>query len=199
MKRVAIFYATREGHTQRIAQHVAAELRTRGLDADLENLRDVAVEIDFCSYSAAILAASVHLGRHEPEMVRFVKRHLAELDRIPTAFLSVTLSEAGAERLDATPEQRAQFTAGVRIVMEKFFEETGWHPNRVKAIAGALCYSRYNPLVRFVMKRIAKRAGVATDTSRDYEFTDWIALDRFVEQLTEDISEPAASPVPART
>jgi hypothetical protein len=30
------------------------------------------------------------------------------------------------------------------------------------------------------MKEIARRAGGPTDTSRDYEFTDWAALDRFV-------------------
>jgi menaquinone-dependent protoporphyrinogen oxidase len=33
------------------------------------------------------------------------------------------------------------------------------------------------------MKRIARKAGAPTDTSRDYEFTNWQALDRFVEQL----------------
>ena len=30
------------------------------------------------------------------------------------------------------------------------------------------------------MKRIARKAGAPTDTSRDFEFTDWAALDRFV-------------------
>jgi menaquinone-dependent protoporphyrinogen IX oxidase len=33
------------------------------------------------------------------------------------------------------------------------------------------------------MKRIAKRAGAPTDTTRDYVFTDWVALDRFVEEF----------------
>ena len=39
---------------------------------------------------------------------------------------------------------------------------------------------RYNFLIRFVMKRIARKAGAPTDTSRDYEFTDWSTLDAFV-------------------
>jgi menaquinone-dependent protoporphyrinogen oxidase len=46
-------------------------------------------------------------------------------------------------------------------------------------VAGALPYTRYNFLVRFLMKRIARKAGGPTDTSRDYDFTDWAALDRF--------------------
>jgi menaquinone-dependent protoporphyrinogen oxidase len=33
------------------------------------------------------------------------------------------------------------------------------------------------------MKRIARKAGAPTDTSRDHEFTNWPALDRFVEDM----------------
>jgi menaquinone-dependent protoporphyrinogen oxidase len=163
-------------------------MSSHGFDVDVKNLRDDSGSVDLDEYAAAILAASVHIGKHEREMVKFVKDHLAELDRLPSAFLSVTLSEAGAERLDATPEERARHSAGVREVMEKFFVDTGWRPQRVKPIAGALLYSKYNPLIRFVMKRIAKKAGAGTDTSRDYEYTDWVSLDRFVDDLADELT-----------
>lgn len=194
MKPICVFYATREGQTQRIAERVAADLRARGLDADVMNLRYVPTAMSLSSYSAAILAASVHAGRHEPEMVKFVRQHLAELATLPTAFLSVTLSEAGAERADATREEHARFVAGVNEVLNRFFQATGWHPKLVKPVAGALVYTKYNPLVRFVMKRIARKAGASTDTSRDHEYTNWIALRRFVEEFAGTVS---ASPAPA--
>lgn len=57
--------------------------------------------------------------------------------------------------------------------------QTG-NPTRVELIAGALKYTQYNPLVRFIMRRIAATAGGDLDTSRDYEYTDWAAVDRFV-------------------
>jgi menaquinone-dependent protoporphyrinogen oxidase len=41
------------------------------------------------------------------------------------------------------------------------------------------------------MKRIAKEAGGATDTSRDYEYTDWVGLDRFVDELADELSSSA--------
>jgi menaquinone-dependent protoporphyrinogen oxidase len=78
--------------------------------------------------------------------------------------------------------------------MEKFFVDTGWRPQRVKPIAGALLYSKYNPLVRFVMKRIARKAGTRTDTSRDYEYTDWVSLDRFIDELAEELTASAPQP-----
>jgi menaquinone-dependent protoporphyrinogen IX oxidase len=38
------------------------------------------------------------------------------------------------------------------------------------------------------MKRIAKKAGAETDTSRDYEYTDWSALDRCVDEIFREIA-----------
>jgi menaquinone-dependent protoporphyrinogen oxidase len=37
------------------------------------------------------------------------------------------------------------------------------------------------------MRFIAKRAGATTDTSRDHEYTDWQALDRFADELAVDV------------
>lgn len=196
MKSVAVFYATREGQTQKIAERVAARLGKQGFSTEIRNVLDDAELDELSSYAAAILAASVHMGRHEREMVKFVRHHLAELQRLPiTAFLSITLSEAGVERQDCGAEQRAEFEAGVTQVLDTFFTETGWHPRHVKAVAGALVYTKYNPVVRFVMKQIAKRAGADTDTSRNYEYTDWVALEAFLDEITTEIESASAAPI----
>ncbi len=97
MKPIGILYATREGQTERIAGYVGSALDARGFGIEIRNLRYNASAIRLDQYAAVILAASVHIGRHEAEMVRFVKRHLPELNRMPAAFLSVTLSQAGVE------------------------------------------------------------------------------------------------------
>lgn len=195
MKTVGVLYATREGHTRRIAEHVAADLRVRGLHPEVENLRERAAAINLHDYSGVILAASVHAGAHEAEMVKFVKAQRSALEAMPAAFLSVTLSEAGAERADATPLEHARFVAEVEQMIGKFFEETGWHAQRVKPVAGALLYTRYNVLLRFLMKRIARKSGGSTDTSRDHIYTDWQALDQFVNEFAEEISEADAKRV----
>jgi menaquinone-dependent protoporphyrinogen oxidase len=105
------------------------------------------------------------------------------LNDVPTAFLSVSLTEAGAEDPAAPHEKRAQATADVQAFMERFFEDTGWRPRESMPVAGALLYTKYGRIMRFVMKTISKRSGGDTDTSRDYVYTDWEALDRFVEHL----------------
>ena len=140
----------------------------------------------------------MHIGRYAPEVVAFVKDHRSALERMTTAFVSVTLSEAGVERSDATPAEHAKFVADVRRVNERFFEQTGWHPARVENVAGALVYTRYNFLVRLVMKWIARNSGSSTDTSRDHDYTDWVALDRFVAAFAEDILADAGRALPDR-
>jgi len=126
-------------------------------------------------------------------MVQFVKRHIEELNRIPTAFLSVSLSEAGAEDTKAPQERRAQAVLDVRKMIEGFLVETGWHPTLVRAVAGALPYTKYNLLMRFIMKWISRRAGGDTDTSRDYEYTDWAAVERFAAEFEAPLREPRAA------
>ena len=178
--RAVIFYATREGQTRRIAEHVATDLRRRAHDVERYDVTTVTATIDWSRYDWACVAASVHAGHHEPEMIAFVKRHRQALERLGAAFLSVTLSAAGAEDVRAATESRERAAADAQRMIEVFEQETGWRPERAMPVAGALAYSRYNFIIRFVMKRIARKAGAPTDTSRDYEFTNWSALDTFI-------------------
>jgi menaquinone-dependent protoporphyrinogen oxidase len=194
-KRVGVFYATREGHAKRIAGRIAEDLRVHGFDVDVFDIRRP-IPFALENYSAAVLAASVHGGNHEKEMIQFVKDHRLELDGMVTAFLSVTLSEAGAERADATPAEHAQFALDVERMLQKFHKETNWQPTLTRPVAGALLYTHYNFLLRLIMRRIAKKTGGGTDTSRDYVYTDWVDLDKFAEELAMQIRDAhVAEPV----
>ncbi len=183
MKPVLILFATREGQTRRIAEHLAATIRARGYLADVVDAADLPSEFSVEDYQAAVIAASVHREKHEKEMISFVRDFRGELECMPAVFLSVSLSEAGAEDAAATPEHRAQAAADVQKMIDAFLKETGWHPSKVRAAAGALSYTKYNFLTRFVMKRIAKAQGASTDTSRDHELTDWEALDHIADEV----------------
>lgn len=176
-------YATREGQTRRIAEHLAATIRARGTQAEVINAAELPPAFSLDAYQAAIVAASVHLGKHEPEMIAFVQRNRMRLEALPTVFLSVSLSEAGAEDQNAPPDRRVIAAADVQRMIDHFLSETGWHPSRIQAVAGALMYTKYNFLVRFVMQRIARGAGASTDASQNHELTDWAALDRLVDEL----------------
>ena len=181
--RAAVFFATREGHARKIAGRVAAHIRAHGVDTDVLDVRRLRSPVDWSQYALACVTASVHRGPHEREMIAFARRDRDELTHVRAVFLSVTLSEAGAEDPTAPAGRRAQAAADARRMIDVFIAETGWRPARTLPVAGALAYTRYNFLVRFVMKRIARQQGVSTDTSRDHEFTNWPAVDAVVDQL----------------
>jgi menaquinone-dependent protoporphyrinogen oxidase len=191
--KVAVFFATREGQTSKIANRIAADLRAKGVAVDIVNVRTRAAPLDWSAYATAFVAASVHSGHHEREMIEFVRGSRDELRRIGTVFISVSMSEAGAEDLHASAERRERSEADAERMVDVFIKETGWKPERYLRVAGALLYTHYNFLVRFVMKRISRQNGGPTDTSRDYEFTDWPALDRFVDEVIAPTPGPGAA------
>jgi len=180
--KAAILFATREGQTRRIAERIAGDLRQSGAAADVIDL-GTAPRLILSDYALVCVAASVHVGKHERTAVAFVKRHRAELERLSAVFVSVSLSEAGVEDLARSQDERRKSSADVQRMIDDFAKETGWRPARVFPVAGALAYTRYNLLLRFVMKRIARKAGGPTDTSRDHELTDWASVDRFAREL----------------
>jgi menaquinone-dependent protoporphyrinogen oxidase len=185
MKPILLIYATREGHTRHIAEHIAAMLKKQNRSFRLIDAALMPRDLSVADHSSAIIAASLHAGKHESEMVRFVTTHLAELRDLPTLFLSISLSQVMVEDPNAPAEKRAQAESDVKRTLQEFFEQTCWKPSHVAAVAGALQYSKYNFLIRYVMKRISGKAGGPVDTTRDYEFTDWNKLDDLVEHFVQ--------------
>jgi menaquinone-dependent protoporphyrinogen oxidase len=91
---VLVAYATKHGSTGEIASAIGATLRDAGLDADVRSARDVRT---LEPYDAVILGSALYSAHWQRDANRFVKRHLAELQRRP-----VWLFSSGP--LDHSPE-----------------------------------------------------------------------------------------------
>lgn len=72
-----------------------------------------------------------------------------------------------------------------------FARDAGWTPHRIVLVAGALKYLEYDFLKRMIMRLIAKKEGRDTDTSKDYEYTDWEALRRFCDEFVANHARKA--------
>jgi menaquinone-dependent protoporphyrinogen oxidase len=187
--KVLIVYATTEGQTRKVARFVADAIEEARHSCVLIDAADVEAGFQLPDADAAIIAGSVHLGRYQSALAHLVTTNQRGLADMPSAFLSISLAAAGDE---ADREDVAE-------CVKRFAEETGWVPGLVEHVAGAFRYTSYDFFKRWAMKYIALRKGSPTDTSRDYELTDWQALARFVQGFLLQVDgwpAPPAAPGP---
>jgi menaquinone-dependent protoporphyrinogen oxidase len=174
MSRILILYGTTDGHTTKIATKLGETFRALGCDATVAHAGRVATDAWPERYDGIVVAASIHMGSYQRPVRRWVQAHAAQLSRIPSAFLSVCL---------AVLEQRPEVHQEVQDIILRFLRRTGWRPTVVKPVAGAVPYTRYGWLKRRIMRRMVARVSGDTDTTRDYEYTDWEDLDAFAREF----------------
>jgi menaquinone-dependent protoporphyrinogen oxidase len=51
-----------------------------------------------------------------------------------------------------------------------------------------MAFTKYPWWLRWIMKRISRSQGGPTDTSRDHELTDWIAVEQFAADFAGALS-----------
>lgn len=189
MARILIVYGTTEGHTADVAERMATAIRNEGHEVELYESKELGKQPVTGQFDGIIVGGSVHTGEHQSSLREFAKRNRTLLERLPSAFFSVSLSAADADE---------EAVADTREVVDKFIRETGWQPRQVETIAGALVFTQYNFFIRHLMKLIAKRHGrTDLDTARDYDFTDWVAVERFAREFAAKVAGGVreASPV----
>ncbi len=178
MARVLILYGTTDGHTRKIATAMAGVLTGEGSRVDTFDAKDVASDIRPEDYDGVIVAASIHLGGYQRAVRRWVRDHAEQLNRRRGAFVSVCLGIL---------EQRAEAQREVREIMARFLADSGWSPTQSTTVAGALLYTKYGWLKKWIIRRIVAKAGGDTDTTRDFEYTDWNELRAFARAFAQQV------------
>jgi menaquinone-dependent protoporphyrinogen oxidase len=184
-RRFLIVYATSYGQTAKIAGRMADLLIASGESVTLVNAGNHPRDFHAGEFDGVIIGGSIIGGRHQRALVRFVRLHRALLNTIPSAFFSVSGSAASPVETER---------AKARQFVDQFLDTAGWQPVLTETIGGAMAYTKYNPFLRWFIKRAAKAAGGPTDTSRDHEMTDWTQVERFVEAFVKAVPVPAETP-----
>ncbi len=182
MSNVLIAYATSEGQTARISKSLAERLGDAGHAVDLADLASRTPGLEVSGYDGVIVAASVHAGKHQESVMRFVAEHAEALGDKVTAFLSVSMSAASAT-------EAGRERAGEQVA--SFLESVAWRPDFVETVAGAFRYSSFSRGWRWmigVSQRIfgkeLRRQGWP-DLTGDGEYTDWVALRKFGDSFAD--------------
>ncbi|MBN8542447.1 MAG: protoporphyrinogen oxidase [Deltaproteobacteria bacterium] len=170
MAKILIIYGTTQGQTGKVAIRIKEVLVANGHSVDLFDVRKVPSSVVPRNFDAVLIGASVHVGGYQRDLKKWVKGHSIELKSVTSGFFSVCLSVL---------QKEASVQQEIAKIIEDFFKASLWQPQARAVFAGGLAYSKYSFLVKWWMKRIAEKSGGDTDTSRDYEYTDWNAVSRF--------------------
>jgi menaquinone-dependent protoporphyrinogen oxidase len=177
---ILLVYGTKEGQTATIAERIAQIIRNRGHEVTACSVKDIPAGFTFDSFDAAMVGGSIHMGAYPAQLRSFVTHHRDWLNTVPSGFFTVCM---------AIHSKNAAEREAAKAYGNRFADATQWHPQLIETFAGAVKYTQYNFITRYIMKMITKREGGSTDTARDHEYTDWDAVARFTHQFLETISQ----------
>lgn len=154
--RLLIIYASRYGQTEKIARRMAMATGVRTVAVSIADAASVSLQ----DYDFLIIASSVYFGKHDRRIEEFVRKNAQSIAAMQSAFVSVSGSKDPA-------------------FVQEFSRRTGWIPEVQVSFAGGEPYTKYGFFTRWLMRSIARKHGRRVDVHRDYDFTDWKAVDHF--------------------
>ena len=179
--KLLIAYASNEGQTAKIAHRIEHYLQNRGEDVDVADVSAIPPNFSIGSYDGVMVAAPVYAQKHPYIASQFVQTHPHSLNTVPSIFVSVSLAAA---------DSKLETQAAAKRLAQTFLERTGWKPTHTECVAGALAYTHYGFFKRMMLHWIMRRAGVKTDTSKDYEYTNWKAVEELAERFLAMVRDP---------
>jgi len=168
--KILIAFGTSEGQTRKIAEAIAARLRELRHDIHLYDTASSPADLHVGSFDKVIIAASVHQQGHQAPVEDFVVAKLAQLQKVPTLFLSISLSAAFPEGI---PEAQSYVDA--------LLKSTSWKPTQSFLVAGALRYTEYDYFKQQILEHVVLKGRQVEGRNGDHEFTDWASLFRTIE------------------
>tara|TARA_Y100001954_G_C15525806_1_gene461656 strand:+ start:131 stop:652 length:522 start_codon:yes stop_codon:yes gene_type:complete len=172
MLKTLIIYSTTDGQTIKICDKLVKDCFNN--NAKLCSLKDV-IEEDLNSYNKIIIGASIRYGKHNPNVLKFVKRNIQILNKVKSAFFSVNVVARKKEK--NTPSTNPYVT--------KFIKQTNWEPTKIGVFAGKVDYPSYRIFDKYVIRFIMWLTKGPTDISKSYEFTNWDEVKKFGKIINE--------------
>jgi len=167
---LTVYYATRDGQAQRIAEHICRKLSDAGSQAEPRNLLpEPPAPAALAAAPLIVLVAAVRYGKHLPEADQFLATYCALPAPPPMALASVNL----------TARKPGKTTSTGNAYLRKTIARHQLEPALAVAFAGRLDYRRYSWRDRQIIRFIMLLTGGPTDPETCVEYTSWEAVEDF--------------------
>lgn len=174
MQNILILYSSVDGHTLKICQKIAQNLEQQGHSTQLTSVEQVTEET-LLPFDKVVIGASIRYGKHRKNFVDFIQVNKNLLDKKHCSFFSVNLVARKADK--NTPETNPY--------LQKLLKELDWQPSLLAVFAGKVDYQKYAFFDRIMIQLIMWMTKGPTDPKSVIDYTDWLAVDTFSQQISE--------------
>lgn len=177
---ILILFASTEGHTRKIGHYMADHLTALGHVVTVSDISNRPPALH--AFDLVMLGGSLHVLKHQVLLSNYARAHAITLNRKNSVFFPIGLGPASQDERATTEFKRA---------VGAFLDRSGWNPERVELMAGALKYDEGDLFKQRVIDRLNNGPGRIQDPSGSYEFTDWERITAFCNELHADHSTPS--------
>ena len=168
MAKILITYSTTDGHTRTICERLRQVIEDQQHSVVVSWMTDDP-DIDLESFDKVVIGASIRYGKHQPQVVDFIRKNQSALENRPSAFFSVNVVARKPEK--SQPETNPY--------LQKFLTKISWEPQNLAVFAGRIDYPSYGFVDRQMIRFIMWITRGPTDPTSTIEFTDWDKVDEF--------------------
>lgn len=173
---ILVTYATRYGSTQEVAGAIAATLRERGLEVDLQPMRKVQT---LAGFRAIVMGAPLYIGRWHKDARKFLSQYQEAFTQRPVAIF--TLGPAQSKDKDWGP---------VHAQLDQELARYPW----LTPVALELFGGKYDPAkLNFLDKLLASFPASPLYQMPASDLRDWTAIRTWANNLIT-VLQPASAP-----
>jgi menaquinone-dependent protoporphyrinogen oxidase len=171
-----LYYATHDGQSRRIAEHISRRLAEKGIAAAPRDLAAaMPAPVELAQAPLIVVVAAVRYGRHLPEADRLLATYRGLSAPPPLALASVNL----------TARKPGKTSADDNPYLRKLIGRHRIAPALATAMAGRLDYPRYKWIDRQIIRCIMLLTGGPTDPATSVDYTSWSAVDEFAARIAD--------------
>ncbi|TXD42693.1 hypothetical protein FRC96_03230 [Lujinxingia vulgaris] len=190
--RLALIYQADTIETRRVADAIATHLKEMSHRVELFTAEAIPEELEFSEYDGVIFGSALEDGEYAPPIEELIGERHRELQHMPAAFFSVSLSEHDdAEALRAESER----------CMERLIIETDFNPAFFASFTTELPSSSRGFMKQMSMEPLGRRMdgelGFDIADEEDYETLEGADVEEFVEGFLGQIAFMVGRPAEA--
>jgi len=167
MEKILVAYSTWAGATHQVADEIARQLRTHGVEVAVASVGDVK---DISAFQAIITGSSIHAGQTNGAFKRFLRKFKKQLSAKPVSVFAVC-----ANMSEENPRARKETLGWLNKTLEKF---PSIKPVSIGLFGGAVITEGEDfQKLNFMFRKVV--ASMKDTLSKDHgksDFRDWDAI-----------------------